>query len=259
MKKKYNIENPQTEEDFDLFIKDMFAEYGNIFFSEFNGEIYIYKALNRKEYKTIISNPSLHQIEKEDEVCKICMLWPKNLDFDKCEAGLPSFLYEEILKNSCLTGIQDMIDLIEIGRYEVDSLESQMTCIISEAFPNYSVDEIENWNMIQFCSIYCKAEWKLKNLKNITFNFDMLDFLRGIEETNEQEVEIQESSNEIKENDSNNTNNVKVGNMNMSPQEYKEYLEFKSKFPEINWEKDTMYTGFNTMESSTVATPLRIK
>lgn len=158
MKKKANLENPQTQEDFDLLIKQMFAEYGNICFAEFNNDIYIYKLLNRKAYKNLISNPNLNQIEKEDEVCKECILWPRDFNPDDYEAGLPTYLYEQILANSFLTGIGDMIDLIEVGREETEYLESQMSCIINEAFPNYSMEEIEEWDMIKFCKMYSKAE-----------------------------------------------------------------------------------------------------
>lgn len=74
MKIYKQIDSPKTEADFDLLIKQLFAEYGNICFAEYNGEIYIYKLLNRKAYKNLISNPNLTQIEKEDEVCKECIL-----------------------------------------------------------------------------------------------------------------------------------------------------------------------------------------
>lgn len=74
MKIYKQIDSPKTEADFDLLIKQLFAEYGNICFAEYNGEIYIYKLLSRKSYKNLISNPNLTQIEKEDEVCKECIL-----------------------------------------------------------------------------------------------------------------------------------------------------------------------------------------
>ncbi|MGL4877976.1 hypothetical protein [Paraclostridium dentum] len=130
--------------DFDAMIKDMFAEHGNIFFAEYNNEVYIYKPLNRKLYKELVSNPNLIQIEKEDEVCKACILWPQNFNPDDCEAGLPTDLFSKILENSFLTGVDDMINLIEASREEAEQLDVQMSCIISEAFPNYDIDEIDS-------------------------------------------------------------------------------------------------------------------
>ena len=260
MKIYKQIDSPKTEADFDLLIKQLFAEYGNICFAEYNGEIYIYKLLSRKSYKNLISNPNLTQIEKEDEVCKECILWPRDFDPDEYEAGMPTYLFEQIMTNSFLTSVDDMITLIEVSREETEQLDSQMSCIISEAFPNYSMEEIEEWDMIKFCKMFTKAEWKLKSLRSLSFETDMLDFLKTINSSeNYQEEDTKEEhvvSNTPKKD---NGNAVKVGNREMTPDEYRQYLEFQKQFPDIDWGADAMFTGYETQTISTVPTPLRIK
>lgn len=257
------IENPKTENDFDLMIKQMFAEHGNICFGEYNDEIYIYKLLSRRAYKNLIANPNLTQIEKEDEVCKECILWPRNFDPDECDAGLPTHLFEQIMTNSFLTGVDDMITLIEVSRDEADQLDSQMSCIISEAFPNYSMEEIEEWDMIKFCKMFTKAEWKLKSLRNLSFDTDMLDFLKTINTENDSHINTtsQEEYAEIpkKQSNQNVSNKIKVGNREMTAEEFRQYQEFQRQFPDIDWGADAMYTGYETQTISTVPTPLRIK
>lgn len=256
-----HIENPKTEADFDLIIKQMFAEYGNICFGEYNDEIYIYKLLNRKAYKNLISNPNLTQIEKEDEVCKECILWPRDFNPDVCDAGLPTHLFEQIMTNSFLTGVDDMITLIEVSREEADNLDSQMSCIINEAFPNYSIEEIEEWDMIKFCKMFTKAEWKLKSLRSLTFETDMLDFLKEMtheDESVKQEATKQEETKEVQQPTSN-SKKVKVGSKEMTPEEYKQYQDIQRMFPDIDWGADAMYTGYETQTISSVPTPLRVK
>lgn len=258
-----NIENPKTEKDFDLMIKQMFSEHGNICFGEYNDEIYIYKLLSRKVYKNLIANPQLTQIEKEDEVCRECILWPRDFDPDECDAGLPTHLFEQIMTNSFLTGVDDMITLIEISRDEAEQLDSQMGCIINEAFPNYSMEEIESWDMIKFCQMFTKAEWKLKSLRNLSFDTDMLDFLKTLNVeggSNAQETTQNEhTQNSERQSHQNTSNTIKVGNREMTMEEYRQYQEFQRQFPDINWEADAMYTGYETQTVSTVPTPLRIK
>lgn len=255
------IDSPKTEADFDLMIKQLFAQYGNICFAEYNGEIYIYKLLNRKSYKNLISNPNLTQIEKEDEVCKECILWPRDFNPDDYDAGMPTYLFEQIMTNSFLTSIDDMISLIEVSREETEQLDSQMSCIISEAFPNYSMEEIEEWDMIKFCKMFTKAEWKLKSLRSLSFETDMLDFLKTVSSDTDmdQEDNIQEDSKAVNTNMSNSKNSVKVGNREMTPDEYRQYQEFQRQFPDIDWGADAMFTGYETQTISTVPTPLRIK
>ena len=262
MRVSKNIENPKTENDFDLMIKQMFAEYGNICFGEYNNEIYIYKLLSRRAYKNLIANPNLTQIEKEDEVCKECILWPRDFNPDECDAGLPTHLFEQIMTNSFLTGVGDMITLIEVSRDEAEQLDSQMSCIISEAFPNYSMEEIEEWDMVKFCKMFTKAEWKLKNLRSLTFDTDMLDFLKTIDvdDTLTEEMPQEETvKTQVEQSNKNVSNKIKVGNREMTPEEYKQYQEFQRQFPDIDWGADAMYTGYETQTMSTVPTPLRIK
>ena len=262
MRVSKNIENPKTENDFDLMITQMFAEYGNICFGEYNNEIYIYKLLSRRAYKNLIANPNLTQIEKEDEVCKECILWPRDFNPDECDAGLPTHLFEQIMTNSFLTGVGDMITLIEVSRDEAEQLDSQMSCIISEAFPNYSMEEIEEWDMVKFCKMFTKAEWKLKNLRSLTFDTDMLDFLKTIDvdDTLTEEMPQEETvKTQVKQPNKNVSNKIKVGNREMTPEEYKQYQEFQRQFPDIDWGADAMYTGYETQTMSTVPTPLRIK
>lgn len=260
MKIYKQIDNPRTEADFDMLIKQLFAEHGNICFAEYNGDIYIYKLLNRKAYKNLISNPNLSQIEKEDEVCKECILWPRDFNPDDYDAGMPTYLYEQIMENSFLTGVKDMIILIEACREETDKLDSQMSCIISEAFPNYSIEEIEEWDMIKFCQMFTKAEWKLKNLRSLTFDTDMLDFLKTLNLDDEDVQEEDDNSNVSTSNvQQQSTNTIKVGNREMTADEYRQYLEFQKQFPDIDWGADAMFTGYETQTISTIPTPLRIK
>lgn len=88
----------------------------------------------------------------------------------------------------------------------------------------------------------------------------MLDFLKTINNSeNYQEEDTKEEhvvSNTPKKD---NGNTVKVGNREMTPDEYRQYLEFQKQFPDIDWGADAMFTGYETQTISTVPTPLRIK
>lgn len=250
--------------DFDLMIKGFIEEHNNIFFEEIGDEIYIYKALGRKKYKDIILNPELSDIEKEDVICQECVLYPEDFDVDEVEAGVPSELYAQILTNSFLTGTDQMLSLIEACREESQQLDIQMSCIISEAFPAYDIDEIESWDMIKFCRMFGRAEWKLKNLRNMEFENDVVSFLKEqlgelVEEESNTEVEKPQKQPQAPVNSNTNSNGskVKVGNREMTQEEYRQYLEFQKAHPEIDYGADAMYTGFDTMGYNDLPVALR--
>lgn len=248
--------------DFDTMVKSLIEEHGNIFFAEIGDNIFIYKALGRKKYKDIVLNPELVDIEREDVICQECVLYPEDFDVDEVEAGIPSELYAQILTNSFLTGTDQMLSLIEACRDEVQQLDIQMSCIISEAFPAYDIDEIESWDMIKFCRMFGRAEWKLKNLRNMEFENDVVTFLKEqlsdlgelVEEESNNEIETSKTQHQISKD---NGSKVKVGNREMTQEEYRQYLEFQKAHPEINFGADTMYTGFDTMGYNDLPVALR--
>ena len=191
------------------------------------------------------------------------ILWPEDIDWDDIEAGIPSKLYEEILKNSFLDSPESIAHLIDIYREELETLDTQMSCIISEAFPNYDIEEIENWDMIKFCKIFSRAEWKLKNLRNLDSMKDVTEYLRNIdvdgnneyeEDTVQQQVNTQSQPQQPIQN---NSSKVKVGNREMTEDEYRQYLEFQKMYPEIAWDADAMFTGYESQSVSTVPVALR--
>ena len=148
----------KAELDFDTIVKDLIAKHSTIYFADINDEAYIYKPLSRKDYKEIVENDNLTLIEKEDEVCERTILWPENIDFDEVDAGVPTELYKQILTNSFLDSMDSVVSLIDVYREELETVDTQMSCIISEAFPNYDIEEIESWDMIKFCKIFSRAE-----------------------------------------------------------------------------------------------------
>lgn len=257
-----NNKQKQAELDFDNLVKDLIAQYGTIFFANIDNNFFIYKPLSRKDYKAIVENNELTNIEKEDEVCAMTILWPEDIDWDDIEAGIPSKLYEEILKNSFLDSPESIAHLIDIYREELDTLDTQMSCIISEAFPNYDIEEIENWDMIKFCKIFSRAEWKLKNLRNLDSMKDVTEYLRNIDvdgnnEYEEDTVQQVNTQPQPQQPIQNNSNKVKVGNREMTEDEYRQYLEFQKMYPEIAWDADAMFTGYESQSVSTVPVALR--
>lgn len=123
-------------------------------------------------------------------------------------------------------------------RDECDEIDSQMCCIISECFPSYKVEEIESWDMMKFCKVYTKAEWIMKNIRQMELNTDIVEFLKKDSDiTEEQEVqqqEIQEQQqvhiNSVKED---NQGVYKIGIKEVSKEEYEQYQNLMKEFPDF--------------------------
>lgn len=268
---KISSQNKESVKNFDELIKDFLDEYKNIYFADINGMTFIYKPLGRKAYKEIMNNPNLTDLDREDLICMKTILYPLDYNPDDYDAGIPSQLYEKILVDSFLSGTDDMVVLLEACREEVEQLDIQMSCIISEAFPAYDMDDIEEWDMIKFCRMFAKAEWKLKNMRNVTLNSDVVDFLKtadmesNIDYEEEQSIPQQSAPQQqtktvtYNSGNNNNSNKIKVGSREMTREEYQQYLDFQKAHPEIDWGADAMYTGYESQSASNVPVPLRTR
>jgi hypothetical protein len=251
---KITKKEPRQEIDFNELVTGFMSQYETIFFDDLEDTIFVYRPLGRKEYKNIMLNDNLNAFEKEEEICKIVMLWPQDFDFDSCLAGTPTTLYKNIVAKSFLKDTTDMIYLIESFRNESEELDSQMSCIISECFPNYTLDEIESWDMVKFCRMYAKAEWKMNNLRSMALNTDIVEFLQS---SLVQGTEPEETSNTINEAPAQQEEVLPNGKKKMTPEMAKAYNEARMKFPEIDWSADAMFTGYETQGADTTAPALR--
>ena len=152
-----------------LYIKFQ-NEHRNVYITKMGEKVFIYRSLGRAEYKKILDDPRFKSAAKEELICEVCVLWPEKFDFEDCDAGIPSVLCQEILKNSGLDKAEARTNILTFYRNEMWDIDNQMTCLINEAFPNIDIEEIESWDMEKTCKYLSRAEWKLHNLRGMKFN-----------------------------------------------------------------------------------------
>lgn len=225
-----NTEKPVTKDITEIFL-DLQEKYKDVYIVEIEDERFMYRPLGRREWCNICDTPDLSALDREEVICDICTLYPENYDFSDCVAGIPSHLSNEIMKRSYLS-LDDMVNMISYYRQETNTINSNITCIINEAFPNFDIEDIENWSMDKTIKYFTRAEWKLVNLRGISLDSDILDVIEENRNTNKQD-----------EDDSNSTpleaetsEIVGTKKTKLTPEKL---AELKEKFPYIDWEHDS--------------------
>lgn len=74
-----------------------------IYFTPFEDEIFVWRPLEREEYKRLIEQKQLTTMDREEEMTIICTLFPRNLtkeSLQKGKAGVPSIISEMIMQKS---------------------------------------------------------------------------------------------------------------------------------------------------------------
>lgn len=213
---KINNSNKDRDESVDVsqLISDLQDKYRDIFIVSIQGEIFIYKPLGRRDWCDICNRNDLNALQKEDLICATCVVYPENYDFSQCAAGLPTELASKIKQDSYLSK-EAVINMIEYYRDDMATINNNITCIINEAFPNFDIEEIENWGWDRTIKYFTRAEWKLTNLRGLNSVEDIIDLFNKVDEQN------------------NETHTVETSQITGLTKE--ELAEKQAKFPEIDW------------------------
>lgn len=214
---------------------------------QFNDQVFIYRPVGRKEYKNLYLNNQLDEVTKEEVLCKMCVLYPEDFDFENCdEAGLPTRLAKQIIKNSFLS-TERREKVLDYYRQDMYDLDNQMTCVIMEAFPDLDLESVENWDIETTCKYYSRAEWILHNLRGVPMQKEKdpnSEFLGEPAEqwpqTEEIDPDMMQSNSNQNPVDHNGKPKNKIGNTQLTPEKLR---ELKEKFPTIDWEHDNGLMG----------------
>ncbi len=109
-------ENPINEDDFQIYengpyisqIEIWKKQYGqgHVLHTQIIDKHFIFRTLNRFEYKQIVAMQNVDALMREEIICSTCVLHPRNYDFKSMaanEAGYPSTLSKIIMENSGFT------------------------------------------------------------------------------------------------------------------------------------------------------------
>ena len=148
----------KTQVDITLlnYYKDLYNGH-KIIYVRFLGEDFVFRTLNRKEYKYLLHTIA-NKYELEEAVCNTTCLLPEEYDFAHCGfAGLVEFVSENIIKQSGLEDIQDV--LREYREYkEYSNLELKCMDLIKAFLPEYSYEEMEEWTWGKLMYMTVRAE-----------------------------------------------------------------------------------------------------
>lgn len=229
-------------------IEEFKETYGDVFWATIEDQLYVYKAIGRKTYKDIALNKDLSLEDKKDAIVEACILIPEDYDSDEVYAGIPEILYKNIIDVSYLTSEDEVNQLTEYFRSEMFSLDNQITCIINEAFPQFDIEEIEDWGVERTAKYLSRAEYKLVNFRQFQFNDSY--FNGNSSEAERQEPEQTQASN------INKVDETKTVEPNNKKKKWtaEELAKLKQKFPEINWEADEGFKGIDGIREGSVDT-----
>ena len=89
-------------------------QFGRIYQLKHEGRVYIWRPMNRFEYKEIMSIPNTNELMREEMICEVCVLFPYDYSYATMVndlGGLPSLLAENIMQKSGFTRRVEVVAL----------------------------------------------------------------------------------------------------------------------------------------------------
>lgn len=240
-----------SETDLTRIFLELKDKHRNVFMEQIDSQVFFYRSIGRKEYRLVIEDKDMNDFQKENVICDICVLWPQGYDWNECDAGIPGKLVEAIRKNSFLDSIESRGNLLSYYRSEMYDLDNQITCMINEAFPQFDIEEIEEWDVEKTTKYLSRAEWKLHNLRGLQYREPDGDFYAqeqqqeppqprqheqatAPETTPRREAQRSQASNQT-------IRGQDKGKAKLTPDKIKEMEEFRRRFPEFGSEWGAQY------------------
>lgn len=145
-------------------------KYWSVYCTEILNYKFIWRELSRGEYNKVLKY-YVEEQDREEYICKLCLLEPIGFDFLNCEAGVATTLALQIIVTSGFSPSPTgrIQNLMTQYREEMNSFQNQVSCVIHEAFPTLDIEEIENWGTDKTLWYFSRAEYKL-SLRGITLS-----------------------------------------------------------------------------------------
>lgn len=147
-------------------------KYWNLYYVEIADQEFLFREISRLEYRQGLRLYKDNPLALEEYICHLCVLEPEDYDFGDCLAGIPTTLANLILHESGFTeDTGKFVEYLEKYRKEMETLDNQMACVIKEAFPELSIEEIESWPMEKTIWYFTRAEYILSTLRGIELEY----------------------------------------------------------------------------------------
>lgn len=150
----------------DLDLDYLKSIYESIFQIEVLDHVFVFRALGREEYREIMDQ-QMDLGSFQEAICFTGNIFPNDYDFTEGIAGVAELLADLILDASGLHGKQGK-EILDEHRMEMENFDFQVDCMIHEAFPEFSLEEIATWPLRKSLFYLSRAEWILTNLRGVS-------------------------------------------------------------------------------------------
>ncbi|MCX7610382.1 MAG: hypothetical protein N2043_02190 [Ignavibacterium sp.] len=146
-------------------------QYKKVYQIRIHEEIFFYRPLTLGEIE-LINRYFKKEHEIEEVICKLCVIYPENIDFSQYhKAGVPTRICKAILESSQILSSSQPLERLNEYREKMNQLQYQAEATIMTAFPQIRLEEIRRWDVETVMEWLARAEWALQNIHKLDVGF----------------------------------------------------------------------------------------
>lgn len=147
---------------YDLMLLKESINNEKIIYVQFGKHEYVFRSISPKEHTQAKFLTSRAE-ELSDAICQIALIYPGDFDFSQSPvAGLSDSISKRIISESLLDNDLGVIEQFEESKNKLSTFLVQCSLFVKSAFPEYTLNEIEEWNYEKLMDMTAKAEFVLK-------------------------------------------------------------------------------------------------
>lgn len=130
----------------------------NLIYVKFNKHDFVFKHISADEYTQckLLTNDTY---TFNDAICQLALIYPEDLSFSEIKlAGVADYIAEQIIDKSLIFKDEKLVELLEQNRENNKTFLRECKLLIKAAFPEYSLEEINNWPYIKLMDMTAAGE-----------------------------------------------------------------------------------------------------
>ena len=150
---------------YDLLLLKQSQNGDKLIFIKFNKHNFVFRLISADEYTQckILTNDDY---TFHDAICQLALVYPEDYSFAESRIGCVSdYMAEQIIDKSLIFKDEKLVEILEQNRERNKTFLRECKLLVKAAFPEYSLEEINNWAYEKLMEMTAAGE-RLLQLRN---------------------------------------------------------------------------------------------
>ena len=153
---------------YDLLILKEKNNGDNLIYIKFNKHNFVFRHISPDEY-TQCKLLTLDKYSFNDAICQTTLVYPEDISFAEFGVGcFTDYAAEQIIEKSLIFKDEKLLELLEENRAKNKTFTRECKLLVKAAFPEYSLEEINNWSYTKLMDMTAAGERILQLRGSIT-------------------------------------------------------------------------------------------